>query len=125
MIRPERRTYVREEARFFTTLRQSPGTEETVLPQVGFSHNISAGGMFFHTQSKVEIGGEIFLTIYPAGNWSGGGIPLKLKVRGKVLRVNPSNASYPSGDLYGVAVQFLHEPTLFIGEKEVDSCTFA
>jgi hypothetical protein len=121
----ERRENPRQRVHYFTTIRQPSENGDAFLPQTAYSRDISDRGLFFYTQTRVEEGEEILLTIYPAGNWSGGGILAKLKVRAKILRVKRTPAVYPSGDAYGVAVRFLHEPSPFIGEMKVESLAYA
>jgi hypothetical protein len=111
---PDKRRHRRTEAQFFTVIRRPLEGEEASLPQAGATRDISAGGLFFYTRSKVKESDDIALTIYPNGGWAERGILPKLEAEGTVLRVEHSHKTHLLDDLTGVAVRFTQELAIFL-----------
>lgn len=99
----EKRKHPRREAHFFAVFRRFL-KKEVGPPQIGYTGNISAEGVYFYTQNKVKKGDQINLTIHLTFDWAEGGKPPKLEGKGNVLRVERSRKLLPLPISTGVAV---------------------
>lgn len=110
MTPSERRKDARMEAHLFTVFRRLPKKKkEAGVPEVGYTRDISVGGVYFYTQSDVKKGERVSLAVHVTSDWAEGGSPPKLEGEGKVLRVERARTGLPPNDLRGVAVQFAQE----------------
>ncbi len=82
----ERRKCPRREAHLFVVFRQFL-KKKAGGPQVGFTRDVSARGIYFYTQGEIAKGDEISLTVHLTSDWVEGGNAPKLKGKGSVLRV--------------------------------------
>ena len=105
----ERRRYPRTGANIFTVFRRLSKMKEPPTPQIGYTHDFSAGGAYFYTRGELEEGDEVSLTIHLTVDCAEGADPLTLEADGKVLRVEQARRILPLGDFSGVAVQFFRE----------------
>lgn len=109
MVKSEKRKYSRKEAHLFTVFIRSGSGEELPLPQIGYTRDISAGGAYFFTQSEVDEGDHVSVTVHLTADWAEGGNPPRLEGEGTILRVEKARKAFPSIDVTGAAVQFARE----------------
>lgn len=102
VAKPERRASSRLQLRLFMVFRPIPEKKEP--PAVGFTRDVSAGGLYFYTLKELKEGEEVSLTIHLVSDWAEGGTPPTLDGKGKVLRVE--RPFRKPGDFQGVAVRF-------------------
>ena len=101
----EKRIDSRMKASYFTVFKKSGKDVAEATPQIGYTRDISAGGVYF-TRSDIAIGNDVSLTIHLSPEWEEESYPPKLEGNGKVLRVESEREALPVGYINGVAVQF-------------------
>ena len=96
-------------ASFFAVFSRSLAEKEEHFPEIGCTRDISGKSIYFFTQSKIERGDRIFVSVHTAFDWAEGGNPPKLEGKGKIVRVEPVLETFPLGEFNGVAVDFEEE----------------
>jgi hypothetical protein len=91
---------------YFTVFNRFGKEPAEPVPQVGYTRDISAGGVYFFTRSDVEQGMDLSLTIHLSRDWEQESYPPKLEGDGKIIRIENDRQDLPVGYINGVAVQF-------------------
>jgi Tfp pilus assembly protein PilZ len=117
----ERRSHQRQIADSFTVAERIGGNGDAYLPRAGFMRDVSAGGLFFYAQERMEQGDRVFLTIYPNTGWAKNPAPPKLAVTGKVLRIEKAPEAPTRSEMCGVAIEFDKEPEVVLEEHDIAS----
>jgi hypothetical protein len=99
----ERRKERRIRADYVIAFR--PIEEQANIVKIGYTRNVSSGGMYVYTRAKPPVGERLALKIHIPSDWAEGGDPPNLEGEGGVLRIDPGNG-LQSQTVNGMAIQF-------------------
>ena len=108
MVFSEKRSCLRREASLFAVFRRLEKNGD-VVPQIGYTRDISSRGAYFYARGQAEKGDTISVKIHLIPQRNGTEIPPPLEAEGEILRVEKKLTFFPPGRAKGVAVKFTQE----------------
>lgn len=111
---PNRRNHPRSQIRLLTVYKLLGKNGKASSPEIGYTRDISAGGMYFYTSRRADEGNRISLTIHFGGDFEGGSNPPKLDGEGTVARVEKNCNAFSQADVNGMAVHFASDLTISV-----------
>jgi hypothetical protein len=99
----ERRKHRRIRAQLFIGFESVRQNAKVIT--LGFTRDISAGGMYIYTPADLPAGERVALMIHSSSDWAAGGAPPCLMGKGGVLRVERTKEDQAPAALNGIAIE--------------------
>lgn len=86
--------------------------DERQVCRVGTTRNVSAGGIYFHTSEwdGISVGEDMAVRLSGLSGYGAGPLFRSLRVRARVLRLDPPDENHVPIEKAGIAAQFVEKP---------------